>query len=486
MRAVIYARVSEDRRQGRSVAQQEAEGRLDCAEIGADVIEVVKDNDIGASKHSKGTRRGWPRVLELVNAGKVDLLWTWEDTRAQRDLDLYVDLRKLCLATGVKWRYGGRTYDMKNWRDRKDAGHDAVDAEAESDKISERIRRDVRANAAVGRPHGRRLYGYRRIYDPDKGLLLGQEPHPDEAPIIKRIFAKYVGGDSMPKIAADLNRDGHLRPETWRRRKGETESRRVVAGWRDDQVRRVLTNPSYMGKRHYKGTVIDDGGWKPLIDADVWDQAQQRLAERGFVRQTRTARLLTGVARCGVCDAKLYVIRGSEARGEGRRRWYMCTGHYCVAREMTRLDAWVTLALLERLKQSDAASLFDDSEDPAVVKARERLAELKAELDECMELWRQRHPDGRRKLDTQSYARMEADLLPQIAQAEREARRAVIPLDVDVPPSERVQAWWDDELSAEQRREVVAALIASVTVQSVGRGRRNYDDAEYTVIEWRR
>jgi DNA invertase Pin-like site-specific DNA recombinase len=133
---------------------------------------------VGASRFSKGKRPGWQRVLDLVESGRVDVLVTWEGSRAQRDLARYAELRELCIATGVKWHYGGRTYDMSDWRDRRDTGRDAVDDEAESGRTSERIRRDVRAGAINGRPHGRRLFGFERVYDTATGRSRANSPTP--------------------------------------------------------------------------------------------------------------------------------------------------------------------------------------------------------------------------------------------------------------------------------------------------------------------
>jgi hypothetical protein len=90
-----------------------------------------------------------------------------------------------------------------------------------------------------------------------------------------------------------------------------------------------------------------------------------------------------------------------------------------------------------------------------------------------------------KRLSVQAYAGMEADLLPRIESAEREARRAVIPLALDVPPGDQVPPWWDG-LGHEVRREVVGALVAAVVVEPTGRGCRKIDWPATTAIEWRR
>jgi site-specific DNA recombinase len=486
IRVLIYCRVSEDRRSGRSVAQQEAEGRLDCADleeqlgVPVEIVAVLVDNDVGASPHSKGVRKDWPKVLQMIGAGEVDLLWTYEHSRGQRDLEVYLQLRKLCIDNRVLWRYGGRTYDMTNWRDKKETARDAIDAEGESDQTRERILRDVRAGAALGRIHGRRLFGYRRTYDPDTRALIGQELEPDEAEVVRRIFREFLAGQGLRTIARGLNADGLRRPETRTRKKGEAESRVVRAPWKDSQVRRVLVNPSYIGRRHHRGKVIEAGGWPAIIDVDTFDRVQARLTDRAPVHYDRTARMLTGVARCGICTGRMGCIHDRL-----KRKVYACKEAYCVSRDAQRLDDYVSAWVLRRLADPDIGRAFEGSPDPEVEAARARKAELMAELDDAKRLRRGEVPG--KKLSVTAFAEIEMDLLPQIAEAERAIRRAAVPMAVDVPEEpDRLEAWWFDELTPELRREVVRALIAAVVVHPVGKGRRNFAMGDYTTIERRR
>ncbi|MCH9803155.1 recombinase family protein, partial [bacterium] len=61
--ALIYTRVSEDKTgEHRSVGEQEAACREICVRNGWDVVEVLSDNSIGASRHSSGHRDGWDKV----------------------------------------------------------------------------------------------------------------------------------------------------------------------------------------------------------------------------------------------------------------------------------------------------------------------------------------------------------------------------------------------------------------------------------------
>ena len=101
-----------------------------------------------------------------VAAGGLDVLVTWEASRAQRDLDAYLELRRLCAASGVRWAYSGTVYDLAHGSDRFRTGLDALVAEDEVEKMRSRVLRALRANANSGRPHGVVGFGFRREYDP--------------------------------------------------------------------------------------------------------------------------------------------------------------------------------------------------------------------------------------------------------------------------------------------------------------------------------
>lgn len=458
--ALIYTRVSEDRSGGRSPKEQEAEARQVCEREGWEVLEVVTDS-VGASRHSKGTRPGWARVLKMLSTGKVDILVTWEASRAQRDLAAYAALRDLCARHGVRWSYKGRTYDLASSGDRFTTGLDGLLAERESDEISDRVKRAMRASAAQGRPPGRRLFGYQRTYDATTGRLVGQEPHDTEAAIVRGIFDGFLGGQGIRTLARELNR------------RSVTTS--TGASWADTQIKRVLTNSAYTAKRVHRGEVIGAADWPPLVDSETFDRVQARLAAMAQrrTRHTRTARLLTGVGRCGTCGGKL-----SAGHDRHRRKVYQCRTGFCVARDLLKLDAFISSVVVERLSRPDVTeALRGVAPDPAFEVARDRAQQLRAQLDDAVDQF------TRGELTGATLAKVEARLLPLIAEVEQDARRALVPLEVEVPADD-VFSWWES-LTSEIRREVLATLIAAVVVMPTGRGRRELDPSAIRV-EWRR
>jgi site-specific DNA recombinase len=448
LRALIYTRVSKDpKARGRSTREQETECREVCDDEGWDVIDVVTDNHRSASRYAKRDREGWGNVKELLSTGRVDVLVTWEASRTGRDLDAYVELRNLCEANGVLWSYSGETYDLAKRSDRKRTAMDAIDAEDEAERSRERILRSTRAQAVSGKPHGRRLYGYDRQYDSTTGELVNNVADPAEAAIVVEVARRFAGGESAYSICVDLNRRG------------------IPTGtgseWRGDQIKRMLTNPAYVGDRVHQGEIVGPASWAAILEQDVFDICQVRYADpaRTTNRDKRDLRhLLTGIARCGKCGARMY--RGHDRK---HRDIYSCKAGLHLARDMKQVDAYVISHVLDLLSR-DVHDLViadePDGEDHRVV-----IVELRRRLDDAYATF------SAGGLTAAGLGRVEADLLARIAAAEREARRAVpVPAIVFDIAGPDVEARWD-ALLIEERRTVVKAVvdITILPVQTTGR-----------------
>lgn len=476
LRALIYARESkyEARQANRSPEEQVEVGREWCNDHGHTVVEIIIEAGTSASRHARTTRDGWQRAKQLIADREVDVLVTWASNRATRQLGEYVELRDLCATHNVLWCSKGRLLDLSRADDRLTTGLQAVVDDHAVELLREDVHRSLRANARRGRPQGRTLYGYRRVYDTETRALVRQEPHPDQAWLVQTIFAGYLGGHSTNTLTEAIQVASALGSMFG---PGIPTSTGVGA-WKPGTVRRILANPAYMGRRIYNGADVAEGIWPALVDAGTFERVQRRLELRS-VRRNRaapSARLLSGLALCGVCGSRMTHMPAYRGRGA----FYYCSGPGRHVSRMTKaLDEFVTVALLRRLADLDAPT-----EDPAVAVAEARAAELRDELAQARALRRGEVPG--RRLSVMAFAEIETDLLPRIEEAERAVRRRRVPLSVDIPPPDRQPVWWTDELSGEQRREIASALIVAVVVDPVGRGNRAYRVGDHTSIEWRR
>jgi hypothetical protein len=234
--------------------------------------------------------------------------------------------------------------------------------------------------------------------------------------------------------------------------------------WRGEAIKRMLTNPAYVGQRVHRGQVVGPASWAPILTDDVFAACAARYSDpaRTANRDRRDVRhLLTGHARCGKCGARMYRGKNYE------RDVYVCkAGRGHLLRDMDMLDAYVVdyvLGLLSRDVHDLIATDDTDGDDHRAV-----IVELRRRLDDAYATF------TAGQLTAAGLGRVEADLLGKIAAAEREARRAVpVPAVVFDIAGDDVRARWD-ALTIEQQRAVVAAVV-EITVLPTRSGRRTFD-----------
>jgi DNA invertase Pin-like site-specific DNA recombinase len=463
LRAVIYNRVSLDRRKrGWSVEQQAEENRAVCAANSWPVVAAFTDNGRSASRYARREREDYGRLVTFLEAGNADVLVTWEASRSQRDLGTYVQLRDLCMRAGVFWHYQGRTYDLTVPADRKATAQDAVAAEGYSDETSERVKRSTRAAASAGRPHGKHLFGYTRHYHPETRDLLRVVEIPEQAAVVREAVRRVLAGEALYSIARDFRQRGVPAPGhgTWQQ---------------TTTLRRVLLNPAYAGKRVHKGQIIGDAAWPPIVAEGDWYAIRSRLTDptrRTTTRQGSVRHFLTGLTRCGVCDAPCKVLknRGTLA--------YQCSAGFHVSRRIADVDELVTAVVLARLARPDVTELLLAGNDYGEVRAaQDNVRELRGRLDAFCDA------AAAGDITTAALARIEARLLPEIAEAEKRAHPRSLPTVVGelAGRSDAAERW--AALTLAQRRDVVDVLMV-VRIMPTRRGARSFDP-ESVKITWR-
>jgi site-specific DNA recombinase len=177
-----------------------------------------------------------------------------------------------------------------------------------------------------GRHPGGKIYGYRTMSGRPGELEIVEQ----EAAIVRRIFERYVAGDTPRQIAGDLNLDRVVPPrggDTWRASTINGNKRRAngilqseiytgVIVWnrlrmlRDPATGRRISRPNdptevqRVAAPHLR--IITDGTFRA---------AQARKAERAHVspsKRKRAKRLLSGLLRCGCCGSGMSVASTSE------------------------------------------------------------------------------------------------------------------------------------------------------------------------------
>lgn len=502
-----YLRVSKDPRgTGKSPDQQHHENVRSFEQQGwvLHPSAPYRDTDRSASRYAKRHREDFGRLISDLeeNAFDADVLAIWESSRGSRRVGEWVDLIDLCKEREVRiWvTTHGRLYDPANARDRRTLLEDAVDAEYESDKTSERIRRNVRAAAEAGRPHGKNVYGYQRVYDVKTRELLRVDEHPEQAAIVREAARRVLAGESFYAIAKDFNLRG-IPP----RRPTRVEHRKNY-GWTPPAVKQMLTMPAYAGKRQHQGKIVSEALWPALIEPEAWQKLQSVISpqDRKRANDWPAKHLLSGIALCGVCGAPMRLGKQNagtkkvDPSGASIPRdvygAYVCSGipgrpgpdgrkGFHVAMRQEHLEQIVTEVLLARLERPDFLATIGDRGDAANSERDALLAEIagyQAYLDKVRE-------EAAALLRFDILLDQEARIEPKIraAQAKLEKLSEIDPFVLALLSGGAIRMEWSSLKLAEQRRMVRAVMAPRVN--RIGKGWRGRTGLNFERVEpgWR-
>ncbi|MBW0275044.1 hypothetical protein ATM97_27975 [Nocardia sp. MH4] len=457
--AIILARVSDDRDgHSDSTSQQVEEAVEECRDRGATVLEILVEDDIGASRYSRKARPNFDRALRLLRekSAKRRMLITWESSRSTRQLKRHLELREALEEAGALWMYGGRVYDMRDPDDRKRTAQDAIEDEYEVEKTRRRVMRDLRKVAADGRPHGKLAYGYKIIRDEKTGKAIGREIFKEQADIVREIAHRLLNGEKVHGIVTDLNNRGIPAPRP--ARKGPDAG--GPARWRSNSMRTLILSPTYAALRVTHGEVTGSATWPPILTADQHERIKAilndptRLTHRG----TTPVWLLTSpVGMCGECGGELVIRKGRTGKT------YMCATNFCVGAMADQFEKLVELAVLDRLESPDVLELLAAG-DEAATEAFEEERALQARLDNLID----QAADG--SISAAVLARLTGKLEPQIAAAKRRAQAAISsPLVAELAGPDARAKW--TPMAMTQKRSVVRALV-EVRLFRGGKGTR--------------
>lgn len=461
--ALPYARASQDKKeQGKSVADQARLNRVEIDRNGWYVEREYVDNDKSASRYARKAREDYPEMLAAIRAGRGDVLVMFETARTGRDLALFVELRDLCVRSGLLyWCVGGSIYDLRNRADRMSLGFLAIQAEDMSEYIRENVKRGIDGAAAVGRPHGQITYGYRRIYDDRTGAFLEQVPDAEtrqatgadgtvteyaRAEVIEEIFQKIGRGVPLITIERALNARGIPGPKGGQ--------------WRRGVIRKMALNPAYIGKRVLRGEVVGDGVWEGIITPDLFWAVNLRLSapERKTTRPGRVKWLLSYLAVCGECQGPMSAA--TSRQGIYNEPMYRCYKKRCSSVKVAELDNIVQATILAFLCRPDVYALLTataGNDDEQASAARAEANQLRTELENWIN---EAVTSG---VSATTAARIEKGYRDRIAAANDRAAQASTPAALRGLPGPDIVARWS-EMDLAAKREVVR-LVAPPTVK---------------------
>ncbi len=376
-RCAIYARYSTDKQD--STADQVRK----CREYAEHRGWTAPEDQVYADEGLSGAgadRREFQRLLEnaLAVPRPFDVILVDDTSRLSRDLPDAVRTLHNLRFQGVRLVAVSQNIDSDDEQaDVLMTVHGLVDS-LYVKELAKKTHRGLEGRMLRGLHAGGRCFGYRNVKvsageNGDQGVR--QEVDRKEAETVRRIFGFYAEGLSLARIAKTLNEERIAPP---RPRKGKAQ-----ATWCPTAIREMLRRELYAGRVIWnRSRFVKVPGtnrrvsrprprseWRILerpelriVDAELWERVQQRLAEIAdrygdaarpsnaglrFGRST-SPYLWSGILKCAVCGANLAIVTGHKSRNarygcpEYLRRG-ACTNHVTERRDVLEAQLWKQL-----------------------------------------------------------------------------------------------------------------------------------------------
>ena len=264
-----------------------------------------------------------------------------------------------------------------------------------------RISNKIKGNA--GEPMGQPPYGYIKDPDDPKRWIVDDEA----AQVVRRIYSMTMDGLGTEQIAAQLERDGILTPQSYWLQKGIKRSgkgkQQPPTKWNSSTVVKILSLQEYCGDilnfktysksyKNKKRIVNDRENWvvfkdvhEPIIDRAVWEQVQQK---RGKIRKRRTNdgehNMFSGLLVCADCGKNLHFHFN---QGNPEIKYFNCSNYKgnrgtCTSTHYVRVDFLEQVALGEIRRLTKFASHYEDDFLKAVMGSSQESVALDRKLKE--------------------------------------------------------------------------------------------------------
>lgn len=267
--------------------------------------EYVFREDDGISGKSASKRPAFRLMIATAKDGKsppFEAIYVWKFSRFARNQEEAIMYKNLLKKRGVDVRSVSEPSSDSPFASLIERIIEWMD-EYYLINLASEVRRGMVEKASRGEPTGKPPFGYRVE---NKRLQRSSD-----AETVRWVFEQYVAGMNIQTITRRLQDNGVLTPQ------GNLPDRRFV--------QYILNNPAYVGKLRYstegkahyarsdfndEHVMLIDAPHEPVISMELWDAAQQRLADRaGDAKYIRTQKprfyALKGLIRCGDCGATL-------------------------------------------------------------------------------------------------------------------------------------------------------------------------------------
>ena len=254
----LYIRVSTERQaqEGNSLAAQEKRLRDYCSARGWNVADDHIYIDAGVSGKTTDRER-FQAMMQAAKDKQIVRVVAVKLDRVARNTKDFLSTVETLQKDGCSLALIQEGFDTGTPQGKFAITMFAAMAELEASMIGERVSSGRKQNAVEGGYNGSRCpLGYKYTAD---GFIV----EPSAAETVKAVFDRFVAGQNMSKIAADLNADN--------------VPTALGGKWYASTVRTILLNGFYAGIAQW-GDEKDSPGHRPaIISMELYSQAQARL-----------------------------------------------------------------------------------------------------------------------------------------------------------------------------------------------------------------
>ena len=349
VRVAAYARVSTDKDAAFHSLEAQTEYYEDYVHAHPDwqLVDIYSDNGISGTIIA---RPEFQRMLEDCRAGKVDLVITKSITRFARNTVVLLETVRELKKRGIDCYF-----EKENMHSISPDGELlltllAMYAEEEARSASENQKWRIKKKFEKGEPWVGRMLGY-RLGD---GKL---EVVPEEAKLVKHIFASYLSGMSITAIAKQLNQ--------------AAVPAQISDIWRPSSIRGILANEKYTGNMVLQKTYRPDfrtkkyahntgqvckyyvaSSHEAIIAIEDFEAVQQRLQQNCTANRPKRPdgpNLFTGLIKCGQCGGS-YVHRNT-GKGKYKHPVWTCRRYYELGKAVCPAQSISETILIEKTKE---------------------------------------------------------------------------------------------------------------------------------------
>lgn len=415
--AAVYCRVSSEVQAERQTIESQVDfAEKYCSLNGIEIAKIYRDDGITGTLPLQDRPAG-AELLADAKAGAFSLVLIFKLDRLGRSTRVILNAVHDLDAMNIKVRSMTEPFDTSNASGRFLLTILAGVADLERSNILQRMDLGATRAAKEGKWLGGIVpYGY--IKNAEGFLEVNENTIPgfdmSEADVVRMMFRMCANeGCSSGKIVDHLNALGI--PPAWVAHGLGGKRRNNTSGfWGSSRVLRILHATTYKGIHEYgqrspRGRETIKREVPAIVDADVWAKAQKVLKGNKIeaMKNTKNRYLLKSLIKCANCG---FTYRGNAASSTCKHGYYSCGGRSNWKRResmkekctgmsinMDWLDNFVWDDCLKFINNPDLVINSIDAaakktiEDEKTIKLlRGRLAELDADHERMLDLYRQK------------------------------------------------------------------------------------------------